>query len=126
MLINVYTMTSKKKNIMGTIMGLLRGALNWPVKIVFCKFWIYLHLHDVLFRYYHVRCLNILKFGPRFYFWGRKKFCALDQCIIFEWYFDHISPTILCCAQSRIDQCAHNSKCLGVSLQRIFDESYFT
>ena len=51
----VYTLTSKKKNVMLNLTGLLRGVLNRPVKI-FCTYFGHIYIfNDVLFRFYHVR-----------------------------------------------------------------------
>ena len=38
--------------------------------------------YDVLFRFYHARCLIILKFGHKF-FWGDRKKCFLLSVLIF-------------------------------------------
>ena len=95
---------------MWTLTGLLRGILNRPVKI-FCVVYFVVYIldiftfsYDVLFRFYIVRCLNILNFGHRFHFWDRK---------IFAQYFDHIWPAILYHAWSRAGQRAYDCKCLN-------------
>ena len=42
---------------------MLRGVSNRPVKI-FCAYFGHIYIfYDVLLRFFHVRCLNILKFG---------------------------------------------------------------
>ena len=67
--LNMYILwLQRKKHLMWTITVLLRGVLNRPVKI-FCA---NIHFYCVLFRFYHVRCLNMLQFGHRFRFWDRK------------------------------------------------------
>ena len=49
---------------------------------ILCKFLTYLHFYDVLFRFYHVRGLNIHKFGHGFYFWDKKKcWCTLTSVL---------------------------------------------
>ena len=40
--------------------------------------------YDVSFRFYHVRCLNILQFGHRFHFWCRKKNCCILTDMLFS------------------------------------------
>ena len=44
----------------------MRGFLNRPVKIFCANFGKIYNFYDVLFRFYHVRSLNILKFGHIF------------------------------------------------------------
>ena len=67
-----------KQILMLTLTGLLRGVLNRPVKILCANFRHIYIFYDVLFWFYHIRCLNILQFGRRFYFWDRKKIsCTL-------------------------------------------------
>ena len=101
------------KIVMWTLTGLLRGVLNRPVKIC-CAYFGHIYIfYDVLFRFYHVRCLNILKFGRKFHFWDRKNLMHFDRHIIFSQYFDHIWPAILYRAWSCAGQCAHDSKCLN-------------
>ena len=78
----VYTLTSKKKKCNVNPDRPLRGVLNRPVKI-FCTYSGHIYIfYDVLFRFFHVRCLNILKFGHRFHFWDRKKiWCILTNML---------------------------------------------
>ena len=64
----VYTLTSKKKIVIWTLTGLLRGVLNWRVKIFSAYFGNIYILYDVLFWFCHVRCLYIHKFGHIFHF----------------------------------------------------------
>ena len=45
-----------------------------------CIFWTYLHFHEVLFVFYHVRCLNIPKFSHWFIF-GVKELKHVDCCV---------------------------------------------
>ena len=80
----------RRKIVMWTLTGLLRGVLNRPVKI-FRAYFVHIYIfYDVLFRFYHVRCLNILKFGHRFYFWDRKKI----WCILTDMLFSRSILTI--------------------------------
>ena len=50
---------------------------------ILCIFWTYHILYDVLFRFYHVRCLNILKFGHIFNYWDSKNVGAFYFCAEF-------------------------------------------
>ena len=69
---------------MWTLAGLLRGLLNWPVKI-FCAYFGHIYVfYDVLLRLYHVRCLNLLKFGHRLNFWDRNKFWCILTDMVFS------------------------------------------
>ena len=104
----------RKKNVIWTLTGLLREVLNWPVKI-FCAYFGHIYIfYDVLLRFFHVRCLNIHKFGNRYNFWDRKKILVhFDRHVIFAQYFDHIWPAILYRAWSCAGQRAHDSKCLN-------------
>ena len=91
----LYSLTSKI--VIWNLTGLTWGVLNRPVKI-FCAYFGHIHIfYNVLFHFYHVRCLNILKFGHRLNF---------DQCVIFAQYFDHIWLAILYRARSCASQCA--------------------
>ena len=85
----------RKQIVLWILTGLLRGVLNWPVKI-FCTYFGHIYIfYDVLFQFFHVMCLNILKFGHRYNFWDRKKFwCTLTDMLfsgsiltIFDWPF---------------------------------------
>ena len=109
----VYTLTSKKKIVMWTLTNLLGGVLNRPVKI-FCAHFGYIYIfYDVLFGFYHFRCLNILKFGHRILFCDRKFFGAFWLSCFFAQYFYHIWPAILYCKRSCAGQRVHDSKCLN-------------
>ena len=83
------------------------------MRIIFITFYFCLSIfsfYDVLFRFYHFRCLNILKFGHLFHFWCRKKiWCILTDMLFFAQYFDHI----LYRAWSRAGHREHDSKCLN-------------
>ena len=94
--------------------GLLRGALNRPVKIL-CTYFGHIYIfYDVLLRFYHVRCLNILKFGKGLKFLVQIKMLVhFDQHVIFAQYFDSIWPAILYRVWSRAGQRAHDIKCLN-------------
>ena len=72
------------KIVIWTLTGLLRGVLNWLVKI-FCAYFGHIYIfYDVLFRFYHVRCLNILKFGHWFNFLDRKFFWCILTDLLFS------------------------------------------
>ena len=72
----------RKKNVLWTLTGMLRVVLNRPVKI-FCAHFGHIYIfYDVLFRFFHVRCLNILKFVHRYNFWDRQKcWCILTDML---------------------------------------------
>ena len=65
-----YTLISKKETIvLWTLTSMLRGVSNRPVKI-FCAYFRHIYIfYGVLLPFFHVRCLNILKFGNRYKFW---------------------------------------------------------
>ena len=71
--------------------------------------------YDELFRFYHVSCLNILKFGHRFYFWNRKIFWCTLTGVLFSsgilTIFDR--PFYVYSVRSRTGQRAHDSKCFN-------------
>ena len=96
----------RKKIVMWILTGLLRGVLNRPVKI-FCAYFGHIYiLYDVLFRFYHVRCLNILKFGHRFHFWDRKNVDALWPTCYFRAVFwpyltGHFISRVIVCWSAR-------------------------
>ena len=63
---------------------MLRGVSNRPVKI-FCAYFGHIYIfYDVLLRFFHVRCLNILKFGDRYDFWDRKFFLCILTDMLFS------------------------------------------
>ena len=49
-----------------------------------CIFWTYLHFYDVSFRVYHIRCLNIFKFGHIYHFWDKKQFWRILTDVLFS------------------------------------------
>ena len=85
---------------------MLRGVSNRPVKI-FCAYFGHIYIfYGVLLRFFHVRCLNILKFGNRYNFWDTKK-C---WCILTDLLF---SCSILTIFDRPFYARAHDSKCLN-------------
>ena len=102
MYVYVYTLTSKKKIVTWTLTGLLRGVLNRPVKI-FCTYFGHIYIfYVVLFRFYHVRCLNILKFGHIFHFRRRKNVGAFWlTCYFRAVFWPYLTGHFISCVIAR-------------------------
>ena len=115
----------EEEKIMCTLTSLLSGVLNRPVKIFCANFGQIYIFYDVLFGFYHIRCLDILRFGHRFYFWDRKFFGALwPVCYFPAVFWPYLTGNFI----SRL--IAHRSarawfQMFEWGLQRIYNKSYF-
>ena len=92
---------------------------------ILCIFWTYLHFYDVLFRFYHVRCLNMLELSHRFNFWDRNFFGAFwPTCYFCAKFWPYLTGHFISCAILR--RSAHEwFQMFEWGLKTKHDKSYF-